>query len=118
MCHNFLSQNKQEDVVLSPDRIPTLDAWLLEFALDPRLELIWLDVKVTREDMMPLFVYQLKKLLVRHGLGGASQGKCPRPMSCSSTFYFSKFIRGPLHTSKHLPGIQHFQGFLLSLFRF
>ena len=50
------------------DRIPTLDAWLLEFVRDPRLELIWLDVKVAQEKMLPLFVRQLKKLLLRHGI--------------------------------------------------
>ena len=80
---------------MSTDRIPTLDAWLQEFVGDPRLDLIWLDVKVTEEKLLPLFVRQLKTLLQKYGVSSSqSQSKLivrSKEVATSVAIYFRFF---------------------------
>jgi hypothetical protein len=47
-------------------RIPTLEEWLHRFGSDPRIKLIWLDVKVNVEHKLKGFVDQLIGILKRN----------------------------------------------------
>ena len=44
-------------------RIPTLEEWLNQFGHDPRIRLIWLDVKVNVESKLKFFTDRLISLL-------------------------------------------------------
>ena len=44
-------------------RIPTLEEWLNQFGHDPRIRLIWLDVKVNVESKLKFFTDKLISLL-------------------------------------------------------
>ena len=46
--------------------IATLDEWLGQFGNDPRIRLIWLDVKVNVDSKLRYFVDQLLVILKRH----------------------------------------------------
>ena len=44
--------------------ISTLDEWLGQFGSDPRIRLIWLDVKVNVESQLKFFVDHLGPILL------------------------------------------------------
>ena len=44
--------------------IPTLDEWMGQFGSDPRIRLIWLDVKVNVESQLKFFVDHLGPILL------------------------------------------------------
>ena len=52
--------------IKSSEAIPTLQEWLQEFAEDPRLRLIWLDVKIVHEDKLRTFVKVMHSLIREH----------------------------------------------------
>ena len=52
--------------IKSSEAIPTLQEWLQEFAEDPRLRLIWLDVKILHEDKLRAFVKVVHSLIREH----------------------------------------------------
>ena len=52
--------------IKSSETIPTLQEWLHEFAEDPRLRLIWLDVKILHEDKLRAFVKVVHSLIREH----------------------------------------------------
>ena len=52
--------------IKSGQKIPTLEEWLQEFSDDPRLQLIWLDVKIKAEKDLTRFVKVMHTLLSEH----------------------------------------------------
>lgn len=52
----------------SPEAVPTLDAWLAEFAWHPKLKLIWLDVKVEEPHLLPLVAALLRQHTARYAI--------------------------------------------------
>ena len=52
--------------IKSTQKIPSLEEWLQEFSDDPRLQLIWLDVKIGEEKDLKRFVKAMHTLLSEH----------------------------------------------------
>lgn len=51
------------DGMKSSERIPSLEEWMHEFSRDPRLRLIWLDVKVQEDAEVAAFARTMHSIL-------------------------------------------------------